>query len=152
MRKNNTLTFWRNVNKTNSCWVWEGALTPKGYGQYWMDNDNHRVHTLAYEMLVGKIPKGLQLDHLCRNRACVNPKHLEVVTAKINVLRGVGLPAKNNQKTHCDKGHEFTPENTYHQYRSWRGCLTCLRNYRGTDKYKARQKVYKEAYKSRKSI
>jgi hypothetical protein len=71
----------------------------------------------------------LVLDHLCRNRRCVNPEHLEIVTSVENVMRGEGFGPKNAAKTHCDKGHEFTPENTYIRTRAQGGreCRACIR-------------------------
>lgn len=85
-------------------------------------------HRFAYELLVGPVPEGMQLDHLCRNRWCCNPEHLELVTPRENTLRGVGPSAVNAVKTHCKNGHEFTPENTRVDQRTGeRGCWTCRR-------------------------
>jgi hypothetical protein len=80
---------------------------------------------LVYELLVGPVGADLTLDHLCRNRACVNPDHLEPVTIAVNVLRGESPPARNARKTHCPQGHEYTPDNTYYNQKGWRACATC---------------------------
>lgn len=117
--------FWANVDKTEDCWLWRGYLV-SGYGQFNADNKAFMAHRYAYEMLVGPIPPGLQLDHLCRVRNCVNPAHLEPVTVRENVLRGVGITAQFARATHCINGHEFTPENTGSQGKG-RYCRTCHR-------------------------
>jgi hypothetical protein len=83
------------------------------------------AHRLFYEQLVGPIPDGLQLDHLCRVRHCVNPDHLEPVTQTANVLRGIGPTAVNAGKTHCVHGHPFTPDNTYINKQGNRHCRAC---------------------------
>ncbi len=94
------------------CWEWAGTRF-RGYGMIGVRGlENRRAHRVSYETFVGPIPDGLTIDHLCRNRGCVNPAHLEPVTNKVNVLRGVGPTAVNARKTHCCRGHEFTPENT----------------------------------------
>jgi hypothetical protein len=105
--------FWTKVDKTDGCWFWTAATTASGYGAIADDGRRMQVaHRVAYELAVGPIPAGLHLDHLCRNRNCVNPAHLEPVTCRTNLLRGETLQAANAAKTHCKRGHEFTPENT----------------------------------------
>ena len=96
--------FWDKVEKGPGCWNWSGRVGRKGYGQF--GNGRSRstlVHKIAYEAIRGPVPDGLELDHLCRNRRCVNPDHLEPVTHRENVLRGDGLAAKNARKTLCFK-------------------------------------------------
>lgn len=84
------------------------------------------AHRVAYELTRGKVPTNMCLDHLCKNRLCVNPEHLEIVTLVENVMRGESLHARNARKTHCKSGHEFTKENTYiHPQRGSRLCRTC---------------------------
>lgn len=115
--------------RPSECWVWPGTINSQGYGVLkWRGRDNARAHRATYQVLVGEVPDGFELDHLCRNRACVNPAHLEAVTHAENVRRGIGNG--NAEKTHCKRGHAFTPENTGLHRREWgveRVCLTCLR-------------------------
>lgn len=127
----------------DKCWTWKGAKAGSGYGQIWDWELNHRllVHRVSYEHNVGPIPDGLTIDHLCRNRLCVNPWHLEAVSIGVNVLRSPIAPAAvNARKTHCKHGHEFTPENTLPHSPSGRKCKTCMQD---------RDRRYYEEKKSR---
>jgi hypothetical protein len=123
--------FWQCVQKTDTCWHWTGKLVhggaKGGYGALSVRNRNILAHRYAYELLVGPIPAGLVIDHLCRNTGCVNPEHLEPVTIGENVLRGTSYYAVNARKTHCLRGHEYTPENTLRtgKNKTGRECRTC---------------------------
>lgn len=101
----------------DGCWKWIGAMWAKGYGRFTLPGTQRRIgaHVWGYERYVGPVPEGLELDHLCSNRWCVNPSHLEPVTHLENVRRGRACEngAHNAAKTHCPQGHEYTPENTY---------------------------------------
>jgi hypothetical protein len=92
---------------SGECWNWTGNISSQGYARA----GQKFAYRIIYEFVFGQIPKGLQLDHLCRNRKCVNPDHLEPVTCKINVLRGESPAAQNAKKTHCKSGHPLDGEN-----------------------------------------
>jgi len=104
--------FFSKVQKTNNCWNWIKNTDRDGYGYFSVKGKMFRSHRISYELFKELIPKGLTIDHLCRNRKCVNPEHLEVVSRGENVLRGIGITAKNKQKTHCPQGHEYNKKRT----------------------------------------
>jgi hypothetical protein len=115
-------TFWSKVDKKceNECWNWNGIISKNGYGKF----GSKLAHRISYELCIAEIPPNMTIDHLCRNRICVNPLHLEVVSLKENILRGEGTGAKNARKGHCSKDHILVPENIY-SYRGWRQCRKC---------------------------
>ena len=125
--------FWPKVKKSNGCWIWMGCKNDRGYGQI-CDNSGGTfrmvyAHRFVYELVIRSIPKGLTIDHLCRNRSCVRPDHLEIVTIKENTLRGNGPSGRESRQTHCLHGHPFIPENTYFRRDRWgRQCKTCVRS------------------------
>ena len=123
--------LWSRILLGDDCWEWTGCRSAKGYGLIYKSGATKRVHRVVYELLVGPIPDGLQLDHLCRNRGCANPSHLDPVDTRENTLRGVGLTSQNAVKTHCAQGHPFTGENLYLRTGSRRGreCRECKRNW-----------------------
>lgn len=131
--------FWEKVDKDGCvpehaphlghCWIWTGARNDRGYGQIRVSAEQPKAyaHRWSYESAVGPIPSGLEIDHLCRNRACVRPTHLEAVTHRENLIRGTGPVAVNAAKTHCDRGHELAPENIWLTTGGKRQCRECHR-------------------------
>jgi hypothetical protein len=119
------------------CLNWQGALDKDGYGGTTHQGKRGQVHRIAYELINGPIPKGMTIDHLCRNRRCCNPEHLEAVTIKTNTMRGTSFSAKNAKKTHCINGHLLDEKNTYIRTKErGRSCRTC--NSSAVKKYKQR--------------
>ena len=119
--------FWTKVNKTDSCWNWTAGKSDRGYGKFSLNYKHKYAHRVSYELLKGLIPKGLELDHLCRNTSCVNPSHLEAVSHAENMKRGLTgkINNYNKRKTHCPQGHEFNKNNTYYRKTGWRDCRMC---------------------------
>lgn len=122
-------SFWSKVQIKNECWVWRAGATGRGYGAAYVNGRQYPAHRLAYSVLRGEIPSGLDLDHLCRNRRCVNPDHLEPVTRRENLLRSpITLTAQKAAQSECIRGHEFTPENTrIRKSDGTRHCRVCQR-------------------------
>ncbi len=121
--------FLSKVREGHGCWEFTGRLDREGYGIQWVtDVGNRRSHRLAYEYFVGPIPDGLTIDHLCRNRACCRPDHLEAVTIGVNIHRGNTAAAINAAKTHCPAGHAYDEGNTHVRKSGQRECRMCMRD------------------------
>lgn len=118
------------IEDAAGCLIWQGMHDPDGYGR--RNGANHpagiKAHRQVYWDEIGPIPDGLTIDHLCRNRSCVNPDHLEPVTMRENTMRGMGFSAVNARKTHCPKGHPYDEANTYYFGRN-RQCRACRREF-----------------------
>lgn len=118
------------IDPITKCWVWTHAKDKFGYGFFRYKKQTYRIHRIVYAWLIKPIPtakygKGVPIiDHLCKNKSCCNPKHLELVTQKINLLRGNGVSAINNRKTYCIHGHKL-PKAKYEGKILTRRCITC---------------------------
>lgn len=140
----------------SGCWLWKLTCDDGGYARFRIGERMVSAHRLSHEMFVGPIPEGLDIDHLCRVRCCVNPRHIEAVTTRENILRGIranagvtigcaAAAAAKNARTHCRHGHEFTPENTRYythpNHNSFRYCAACLKeaNRRNSERRRHRQ-------------
>jgi hypothetical protein len=127
------------INARSGCWIWCGHIEKNRYGRFALAGRMRWAHICSYRMFVGEVGEGLELDHLCRNPACVNPSHLEAVTHKTNMeraeLAGAGAAAFHKRKTHCPSGHQYAGENLV-TWGNYRYCRIC-------------QSKYKKAYKER---
>lgn len=127
--------FWEKVSDGSyeDCWLWTAGRHAAGYGVFNVANGQpRRAHRVAYELVIGEIPPGLQLDHLCRVRACVNPWHLEPVTNRVNTVRGVGPQLARERglaKSHCVNGHPLSGANVRVNAHGHRICRTCKREF-----------------------
>lgn len=131
------------LQPSNGCWEWSRTRTSGGYGQISVKHAMVQTHQVAYHLFIGPVPAGLQLDHLCRNRACANPWHLDPVTSAVNSRRGLGalnLPDYGS-RTHCVNGHAFDQVNTYiHPVTGYRTCRNCR-----ADRERSRQQAIRRA-------
>lgn len=135
------IRFWRKVEQSDGCWLWIAARNADGYGSFWLGSPRRSIgaHRFAYELLVGQIPAGMQLDHLCRVRHCVRPDHLEPVTNRENTIRGLApviSRQRGEMRTHCINDHEITPESVRYAKRPDGGlnrhCRECDKAWRAT--------------------
>lgn len=139
----NESLFWAKVDRTggdDACWPWLASLNNSGYGHFKVKSKIPGAHRVSYTLLVGDIPQGLQLDHLCKNRKCVNPAHLEPVTQRENTLRGESFSAVCARKTICPQGHPYDDSNTSY-YKGSRCCRECARLKARRIRAKARKAV-----------
>lgn len=134
-RKTNLERFTEKVQINTGCWLWVGCILKGGYGQGYWDGRKEYAHRISFQIYKGEITEGLQIDHLCRNKTCVNPDHLELVTPKENVLRCMPfrkpfnklMSSANAKKTHCKRGHPLEGENLLMvgKDKTFRGCRAC---------------------------
>lgn len=145
VRRNVIERLLEKIEKTDGCWKWKAAHKPSNGGRYALFHPAHGKEVLAirpiYEHFIGKIPEGLVPDHLCKNASCVNPYHIELVTVRENILRGNGTGANYARRTSCEKGHEYTPENTRITKAGARLCRICRREANKEEKIKAKLKT-----------
>jgi hypothetical protein len=127
--------FWAKVDVggRGDCWMWLGCRDTNGYGRFSVSPGGGakrkliHSHRIALQLVGREVPTGMHTDHLCRNRLCVNPAHLEVVTPRTNILRGTGLTARHAVATHCPQGHPYSGDNLYITPKGDRDCRACRR-------------------------
>lgn len=136
--------FWSKVNKTAGCWTWLGARNNADYGLFRYDGKCQLAHRVSFILAGNTVPDDLELDHLCRNRACVNPAHLEAVTRRVNILRSACPIALNAAANVCPNGHPYTADNLLVNGRHggrYRQCRECAAARRQRDSAKRRRKA-----------
>lgn len=133
--------FWRFADQSGDCWIWVGRSMSNGYGRFSHKGRDWLAHRLAYTLAKGDIPAGLVIDHLCQNKMCVRPDHLEAVTQKENVQRAPlgGTAAVNATKTHCANGHPYSAANTRRATNGARVCREC--DNAASRRYRARKRI-----------
>jgi hypothetical protein len=132
----------------DGCWEWTDSHRSRGYGALKVGGKRGQMvdaHLITYRTFVGPVPEGLELDHICRNRACINPDHLEPVTRRMNALRGVSIIAAHARKTHCKYGHEFVTVKEGDRTR--RRCIPC--QYEAIKRYQKRKSLLSERTEGR---
>ena len=139
--------FWAKVERVGQCWVWTGARNRMGYGDFYIGGakGHDAPHRVAYYALVGRVPAGQELDHLCRRPSCVNPAHLEPVTHAENVRRGRAGVLKAQAITHCPAGHAYEGANLYVAPKGDRYCRTCMRSRKQSALYREQNRLRERA-------
>jgi hypothetical protein len=131
LREDQVQRFWAQITKTRTCWIWNGYVTRWGYGRFSFNGKGLAAHRLSLNLVGIETPPHLVADHICRNKLCVNPNHLRVVTQRVNSLENnFGPTEMNHRKSHCIHGHRFDRENTRTYIREGtlrRACKTCQR-------------------------
>lgn len=132
MEPDHPARFWAKVRRGQGCWEWIGQKSRDGYGRYWLEGRHQQAHRIAYELLIGPIPAGLEIDHRCNNRGCMNPAHMVPATHRENSLRSTAFVAVNLAKTHCPQGHPYDAANTGRTRTGGRYCRACRRERKRT--------------------
>lgn len=149
--------FWSNVSGKSGddeCWMWTGYKSEKGYGVLKIKEKAIRAHRLSYILAFGEIPTGMQLDHLCRNKVCVNPRHLEAVTSRENTIRAVPYrkpraewaPTNRELTGKCKNGHDFSGDNIYISPRGLPFCRLCKKAYKVAYRESGKHREYMREY------
>lgn len=150
--------FWEKValpSNAGECWEWQAGKDKDGYGKFSLVGRTVRPHRLSYVLRYGSIPEGLELDHTCRNRACINPSHLDPVTGKVNTLRGETITAQNARRTECVNGHPFDVSYVRDGTRR-RGCSICnkakQKKHASTEEFRAKHAEYERNRRARNQL